>query len=257
MTPISRPKDEPPQKTNASSNLTPDSQVKSATKSATKPGAKFGAKSDRSRLRRMHARGGYDATTIYPILDANLMCTVAYVIDGLPYATPTLQWREGTHIYWHGSSASRMLRHSQGHEVCLTVAALDGYVMARSGMNHSANYRSAMLFGTACKIVDNAEKAARPKAFVDQLFPGRWDMLRPLTTQELKATTILGMEINEASSKVRQGHPADDEADYDLPIWAGTIPVKLVVGDPINDPRNLPGVEIPEHILKFVRDQNL
>lgn len=206
---------------------------------------------DRSRLRRMYERGGYDASTIYPILDATPMCTVAYVIDGKPYATPTIQWREGDHVYWHGSSASRMLKKSSGHQVCLTVAITDGFVMARSGMHHSVNYRSAMLFGEAHKVEDADEKEAKMKTFVDGLWPGRWDMLRPVTSQELKATCILGMKIDEAASKVRTGPPADDEEDYTLPIWAGVLPVRSEFLAPVADPRNLEGVELPDHLRDF------
>ncbi len=207
--------------------------------------------SDRVRLRRMHERGGYDSSTIYPILDANPMCTVSYVIDGQPFATPTIQWREGNHVYWHGSSASRMLKKPNGQDVCLNVTILDGYVMARSAMHHSINFRSVMLFGKAFKIDNAEEKITRLRAFVDGLFPGRWDTLRAATDQELKATTVLGMEIDEGSSKVRQGHPVDDEEDYDLPVWGGVIPVRTVFGKPISDPKNLPEVEVPEHVQKF------
>ena len=209
------------------------------------------APTDRTRLRRMHERGQYDADSIHSILDATPICTVAYVIDGKPYATPTIQWREGNHVYWHGSSASRMLKASAGHEVCLNVTLTDGFVMARSAMHHSVNYRSAMLFGTACKVEDPDEKAARLKAFVEGLFPGRWDMLRPPTTQEMKATTVLGMEIDEAAAKVRTGPPGDDEADYALPIWAGVLPIRSEFLPPDPDPRNLAGVKMPDHIRNF------
>ena len=135
--------------------------------------------------------------------------------------------------------------------MCLTVSALDGFVMARSGMHHSANYRSAMVFGTAIKVEDPDEKEARLKAFIDGLFPGRWDILREMSAQELKATTILGMPIDEASAKVRTGAPGDDEEDYALPIWAGVIPVKTQIMPLVPDPRNLEGVEPPEHIRNF------
>ena len=207
--------------------------------------------SDRVRLRRRHDRGGYDATTIYPILDAMPLCSVGYVFDGQPYVTPTLQWREGDRVYWHGSSASRMLRAVDEAQVCVTVAILDGFVLARSGFHHSINYRSAMLLGTARKVSDPDEKAARLKIFVDGAFPGRWDMLRPATDQEIKATTVMSMSIGEASSKIRTGPPGDDEEDYALPIWAGVIPVRMSVSNPVPDPRNIEGVEPPGHVLDF------
>ena len=206
---------------------------------------------DRVRLRRRHDRGGYDATTIYPILDAMPLCSVGYVFDGQPYVTPTLQWREGDRVYWHGSSASRMLRAVEEAQVCLTVAILDGFVLARSGFHHSINYRSAMILGTARKVSDPDEKEARLRAFVDGLMPGRWDALRPATEQEIKATTVMSMPLDEASSKIRTGPPGDEEEDYALPIWAGVIPVRTEVLAPEPDPRNMQGLAPPDHVLNF------
>ncbi len=206
---------------------------------------------NRVRLRRRRDRGGYDASTIYPILDATPMCSVGYVFDGQPYVTPTLQWREGDRIYWHGSSASRMLRTVESAEVCLTVAILDGFVMARSGFNHSTNYRSVMMLGTARKVTGREEKEARLKTFVEGLFPGRWDLLRPPTSKEMRATMVMTMPIDEASSKIRSGPPGDDEADYALPVWGGVIPVRMAVLEPVPDPRNPGGVGPPDHVLGF------
>lgn len=206
--------------------------------------------SDRTRLRRSHERGSYDKETLYGILDATPQCFVGYVIDGSPYVTPTLHWREGNHIYWHGSSASRALRASTQAEVCLTVSILDGFVMARSGFHHSVNSRSVMLFGTAHKIAEEA-KEAKLGTFIEGLFPGRSEILRPNTAQELKATTILSLEINEASAKIRTGPPKDEGEDYSLPIWAGEIPVTMQVGRLIDDPRNIEGIAPPDHVTKF------
>ncbi len=206
---------------------------------------------DRARLRRTHERGAYDPASLYAVLDANPVCTIGYVIDGKPFATPTLQWREGSHVYWHGSSASRMLKKTLGQEVCLTVTCLDGWVLGRSAMHHSVNFRSAMLFGTAFKVEDPEAKTERLRTMVDGLFPGRWDMLRPMTGQELKATTVFGMEIDEGAAKVRSGPPIDDEEDYALPIWAGVIPTRTEFLPPEPDPRNLDGVEMPGHVRDF------
>ncbi|WP_170331861.1 pyridoxamine 5'-phosphate oxidase family protein [Ruegeria arenilitoris] len=206
---------------------------------------------ERSRLRRSHQRGHFDRETINTILDAQPMCTVGYVIDGKPVVTPTLQWREGNHVYWHGSSASRALRHSRDTDVCLSVAILDGFVLARSGMHHSVNSRSVTLFGTAVKVEDPEEKLRKLARFVDGLFPGRYEDLRPDHAQDLKATTVLGMQISEGSAKIRTGGPSDEEPDYALPIWAGVIPVRTEVGAPIPDDRNLPEVAVPEHVQNF------
>ncbi len=205
---------------------------------------------ERSRLRRAHERGSFDHETAYAILDAQPMCSVGYIIDGKPYVTPTLQWREGNRVYWHGSSASRAIKKSSGTEVCLTVSILDGFVMARSGFHHSANYRSLMLFGTAEKLADD-EKEARLNNFIDGLWPGRSAMVRSNNSQELKATTVLSMEITEGASKIRDGGPVDDEEDYALPIWAGVIPVTTHIGPLQSDPRNLEGVLPPDHITGF------
>ncbi|MER5171338.1 pyridoxamine 5'-phosphate oxidase family protein [Thioclava kandeliae] len=206
---------------------------------------------DRTRLRRSHTRGHFDRETVNAILDAQPMCSVGYVIDGKPFVTPTLQWREGNHIYWHGSAASRALKNSRDMEVCLNVAILDGFVMARSGMHHSVNSRSVTLYGRAFKVEDDAEKHRKLGNFVNSLFSGRYDILRPDHAQDLKATMVLGMEIREASAKIRTGAPVDEEADYDLPIWAGVIPVHMQVGEPIPDPRNREGVELPDHVRDF------
>ena len=209
------------------------------------------APTDRTRVKRVAKRAKYDAETVHGSLDATPICNVGYVFKGTPYVTPTLQWREGDHLYWHGSSASRMLEACEETQVCVTVSLIDGFVMARSAYNHSCNYRSVMVFGTAKKVTDIAEKELRLKNFTNGLWPGRWDMLRKMTAQELKATTVLKLSLEESSAKVRTGPPGDDEEDYALPIWAGVIPVQQQVLPPINDPRLLPGVAVPEHITKF------
>jgi uncharacterized protein len=209
------------------------------------------APSDLTRLRRMNKRAQYDEATVHAILDAQPLCTVGYVFNGTPVVTPTLQWREGNHVYWHGSSASRMLESSENTKVCLNVTIFDGMVMARSAFNHSCNYRSVMAFGTAYKVLLAADKEARLRTMVEHYFPGRWDILRPLTSKELKATTVLGMELKEVSAKVRSGPPGDDEADYQLPIWAGVVPLTTAVGEAVPCPRLMTGVEKPLHVQGF------
>jgi uncharacterized protein len=207
----------------------------------------------RTRVKRLHERARYDEDTIHGILDAQPQCVVSYVFNGKPYATPTLQWREGRHIYWHGSSASRMLESCESAEVCINVTILDGFVMARSAFNHSCNYRSVMAFGAAFKVVDAEEKEERLNRFVDILIPGRRAQLRLMRATEIKATMILGLELNEASAKVRTGPPNDDEEDYALPIWAGIVPVRQVYGTPIDDGRLFPGTSLPDHVNNFIR----
>lgn len=206
---------------------------------------------DRSRVRRLHRRASYDRATAHALLDAQPMCSVGYILNERPYVTPTLQWRDGNRVFWHGSSASQALCAATMVEVCMSVAILDGFVMARSGYNHSVNSRSLTLFGTAEPLGDD-EKSAALDVFVERLWPGRTAILRPPTAQEIRATTVLSMEINEGSLKIRSGAPEDEDGDYALPIWAGTIPLRIVTGVPVPDPCNLDGVEVPDHIRDFV-----
>ncbi len=206
----------------------------------------------RTRLRRRHHRGAHDRASEHAILDAGLMCHVGYVVDGFPHVTPTLYWRSGERVYWHGSSASRMLRlQGSGVEVCLAVSHLDGLVLARSGFHHSANYRSVMLFGRARKIEDGHEVARRLEVFMERLAPGRWAELRPITARELKATTLLEMEIDQVSAKIRTGGPLDDEEDYAHAVWAGVLPVTTHVGAAESDPRLDPAIAVPESLGRF------
>ncbi len=203
------------------------------------------APSDRSRVRRTPDKAAYDKTTIHAILDAAPVAHVGYILNGAPFVTPTLQWREGDHVYWHGSAASRMLKAVNGADVCLTVTLTDGLVLARSAFEHSINYRSAMLFGQARLVTDPAEKAARLQTMVDQMFPGRWPLLRPMTDQEMKATTLLTMPIDEVSAKVATGMPEDEPEDRTWPVWAGIVPLITKLGIPEAAPDGLPGMALP------------
>ncbi len=203
----------------------------------------------RSRVERIPERGRYDFETIASILDAGFLCYVGYVIDGQPYVTPTTYWRKGEHVFWHGSSASRMLRTLEtGVDVCLTVAHVDGFVLARSAYHHSINYRSVMLFGKAHALDDESARAEALENFVERMFPGRWKELRPVKRQELKATTVLRMPIAEGSAKIRTGPPKDDEEDYAWPVWAGVLPVHTVLGAPIPDARLVEKIQAPEYL---------
>ena len=203
----------------------------------------------RSRLRRLHERGHHDRQTVYAILDAGRLGHVGYTIDGQPYVTPTLYWREGDDLYWHGSSASRMLRTvQQGVPACLTVSFLDGWVLAHSGFHCSANYRAAMAFGRAAALTDEAAKLAALDAFVARMVPGHLARMRRPTAQELKATTVVHMAIKEASAKIRSGPPIDDEADYALDCWAGVVPLGTAIGTPEADPRLQPGIDLPDYV---------
>ncbi len=203
----------------------------------------------RSRARRLPERAHYDRGAIYPLLDAHFICHVGYVIDGQPYVTPTSYWRDGDRLYWHGSPAGRMLRHLKGGApACVTVTYLDGLVLARSGFHSSLNYRSVMAYGTARALEDESLKLAALEAFVERLTPGRWAELRPVTEEELKQTRVIEMEIEEAVAKVRTGPPIDDDRDYDADVWAGVLPIRVLAGDPVADPRLKPGIPAPDYL---------
>lgn len=204
------------------------------------------APTDRTRLRRLNEKAAYDPAVIHAILDAQPLAHIGHLIEGQPAVTPTLQWREGDRVYWHGSSASRMIRAAAGQPVCLTVTLLDGLVLARSGFEHSVNFRSVMVFGVAEPVTEAAAKLRHLQTMIDRLFPGRWDQLRPITRQELKATAVLSLPIAEASAKIGAGMPADLPQDLDWPVWAGVIPVHHRLGRPETDPTAPPGQAEPQ-----------
>lgn len=204
--------------------------------------------SERTRVRRLADRGRYERDEIYPIVDAALTCTVAYVIDGRPYATPTAHWRQGDRIYWHGSAASRFLRSVVGSEVCISIHIADGIVLARSGFDSSMNYRSVTLFGVCEEIVGD-EKERELDAFVEKLVPGRSKELRRSHDQELKGTTLLGATISEASAKVRTGGVSGKPEDDGERVWAGVLAIETRYSELIPDTKTPPLVD-PSEILQ-------
>jgi nitroimidazol reductase NimA-like FMN-containing flavoprotein (pyridoxamine 5'-phosphate oxidase superfamily) len=205
-----------------------------------------------NRVKRRHDRGFYDHATVHALLDAAAMCHVSYVVDGQPYCTPTLFWREGSRLYWHGSNSSRMLRNlSEGEPTCLTVTHLDSLVLARCGFNHSADYRSVMAFGHARLVEDPEEKRRALVMMVDRFFPGRTAQLRASTPQEINATSVIAMDIERASAKIRAKGVVDDDEDYALPIYAERLPVRTVLGTPEPCPRLQAGVERPSNLAGY------
>jgi len=207
---------------------------------------------DRTTVRRLPQRAAYDAETVYRILDEALICHAGFVVHGNPVVIPTIHWREGDRLYFHGSPAAGMLRNLRnGVPVCVTVTLLDGLVMARSAFHHSMNYRSAVVFGTATEVTDREEKLRALDALVEHVCRGRSKDVRPPSEVELKQTLVLSIPISEASAKVRTGGPVDDDEDYELPIWAGVIPLTLTPSAPIDDERSL--VEAPEYATNYSR----
>lgn len=214
-------------------------------------GRRSGAPTDRVRVRRKPDRGHYERATIDAILDAGLVAHVGYVVDGQPYVIPTLYWRDGDRVYWHGSSASRMIRAIEaGSPVCLTVSLVDSLVLARSGFNHSADYRSVVVLGVAAPVVGE-DKARALDAFVDALVPGRAADLRPMTGKELQATAVVSLSLDEASAKVRDSGLGDDPGDETWPVWAGTIPVRLAFGTPEAASDLPPGIDLPGNVRRL------
>jgi uncharacterized protein len=212
------------------------------------------APSDRTTVRRLPDRGKYDAETIHKILDEAFVCHVGFAVDGQPFVIPTNYGRDADRLYIHGSSASRMLRSlTGGIPVCVTVTLVDGLVLARSAFHHSVNYRSVVALGRATLVEDPAEKMRALKIVTNHIVPGRWDDVRRPTELEMKATTVLVLPLDEASAKIRIGPPKDDEEDYALPIWAGILPLKVVPGSSVPDPRLLPGLEPPANVRNYRR----
>jgi len=210
---------------------------------------------DRTRVRRIPDRGHYDRELIYSILDEGKICHVGFVAEGSPVVIPTIYGRSGDRIYLHGSAASRMVRSLKtGIDVCVTVTLVDGLVLARSAFHHSMNYRSVVIFGKATLVEDEAGKLQALRAVSDQVIASRWDEVRPPSAQELKATSVLSLPIEEASAKVRTGPPKDDEEDYALPVWAGVVPMKVQYEEPLADARLKEGTAVPQYIhdLKLI-----
>ena len=206
----------------------------------------------RTRVVRESDRGVYDRDTVNRILDEGFLCHVGFIVDGQPYVIPTSYGRDGDVLYIHGSAASRMLRNlDRGIPVCITVTLLDGLVLARSVFNHSMNYRSVVVLGTATLISNPEEKLAALLALSEHILPGRWDDSRQPNEKELKATSVLRIPIEEFSAKVRVGPPIDDEPDYSFPTWAGVIPLDTTVGTPIRDERCQR--ELPEYLRNYSR----
>jgi nitroimidazol reductase NimA-like FMN-containing flavoprotein (pyridoxamine 5'-phosphate oxidase superfamily) len=212
------------------------------------------APSARTRLVREADRAVYDRDAAYKILDEGFICYVGFVGDGQPFVIPTSYGRVGDNLYIHGSAASRMLRRvDEGIPVCVTVTLLDGLVLARSIFNHSMNYRSVVILGTAHAVTDPKEKLEALRLLSEHIIPGRWAESRQPNEKELKATSILKLPIEEFSAKVRQGPAIDDEEDYAFSTWAGVVPLNLVAGEPIDDARLMPGLKAPEYARAYTR----
>ncbi|MEV6152920.1 pyridoxamine 5'-phosphate oxidase family protein [Nonomuraea sp. NPDC052129] len=202
----------------------------------------------RTTLGRSKDRGSSDRNDLYEVLDAGLICHLGVVVDGHPMVLPTGYGRLGETLYLHGSTGARSLRASEGTDVCVTVTHLDGIVLARSIFHHSVNYRSAIIYGRARLLTDPEERLAGLRAVSEQLAPGQWDYVREPSPKELAATAVLALSLEEASVKMRRGGPLDEEEDYELPIWAGVLPLVTSWGEPLPDTALPEGIDVPVHI---------
>src|SRR5215207_7859885 len=213
------------------------------------------APSERVRLRRVHEKAAYDRDAVKAILDEALVAHVGFAHDGQPFVIPTLHARVGDVVYVHGSSASRTLRTIGGTvPICITVTLLDGIVFARSMFEMSVNYRSVVILGEARAVTEPEEKLEALRAFSEQVLPGRWEQARKPSRQELKATAILALSLDEASAKISTGGPDDGESeDAALDVWAGHVPIRLVAGAPVPCPHLRPGISPPDEIAGYQR----
>lgn len=205
-------------------------------------------------MRRLPDRARYDRETIHAILDEGLVCHVGFVDGGQPFVIPSAYARVGDRLVVHGSAASRMVKAlASGAPACVTVTLLDGLVLARSGFHHSMNFRSVVVVGTATEVTDPAEKRRALDAIVEHVVPGRVGSVRPPSENELRATRVVALPLDEASAKVRTGPPKDDEADYALAVWAGELPLRLEPLEPVADPRLGPGITPPPEVSLWRR----
>jgi hypothetical protein len=211
----------------------------------------------RTTLKRLPKRGVYDRQLVYAILDEGFICHVSFAVNAQPFVIPTGYARVDDQLYIHGSQLSRMLRTlAQGVDVCVAVTLIDGLVLARSAFHHSMNYRSVVIFGRASVVEEKAAKLTALRAFSEHVIPGRWDEARQPTEAELKATTVLSLPLVEVSAKVRTGPPLDDEEDYELPVWAGVIPLRLIAREPTPDPRLSSHIDLPPYARNYARHQD-
>ena len=213
-----------------------------------------GGPTARTTIRRLPERARYDRATVESILDEGLVCHVGFVDGGQPVVIPSAYARVGDRLVVHGSAASRMMKVlSGGAPACVTVTLLDGLVLARSGFHHSMNYRSVVVMATATEVTDPGEKRRALDAIVEHVVPGRVASVRPPSENELRATRVVTLPLDESSAKVRTGPPKDDETDYALAVWAGVLPLRLEPLAPVADPRLDPAVKPPPHVEAWRR----
>ncbi len=207
---------------------------------------------EKTKVKRLPKRAFYDFETISKILDDTFICHIGFVIDDQPFVIPTCYGRKEDKIYFHGSVGSRMLMHiKKDSGICLTVTNVDGIVLARSAFHHSINYRSVVIIGKAEEINKPDEKAETLKVITDHIISGRWDDVRKPNEKELKQTSVFSIKIDQASAKIREGGPVDEENDMNLNVWAGVLPLKIVSGNPVRDTVLKENIYLPDYIKNY------
>lgn len=215
-------------------------------------------KDKKNTVKQMRDKARYDRDTVHGILDLGLVAHVAFVQDGQPVVVPMIHARDGETLYLHGARKARVVRLlEQSAQICVNVTLVDGIVLARSAFNSSMNYRSVTVFGRPSLVEDHDEKVHAMKCISEHLMPGRWDELRPPHDKEVKMTGVIAMSIDEASAKISKGLPVDEEEDYDIPVWAGTLPVTQTLGKLISDERLIPGADVPSAVVRSLQDRTL
>ncbi len=213
-------------------------------------------KNDLNRVRRVPDRGKYDRETVYKIIDDALICHVGLVQDGQPVVIPTIHARDGDNLLLHGATTSRLIKYAaSGEPLCVAITHLDGLVLARSSFHHSMNYRSAVIFGSGRLLDDPHEEFEAMKRFTNKLVPERWEDARKPNAKEIKATSIVSVELASASAKIRVGGPKDDDEDYALSVWAGVLPIRQIFGAPIADSELPANIVMPAYLRKYVESK--
>jgi nitroimidazol reductase NimA-like FMN-containing flavoprotein (pyridoxamine 5'-phosphate oxidase superfamily) len=215
-----------------------------------------GKPSTRSKIVRSPNRGHYDKESLYKVLDAGFLCHVSYLFEESPVIIPTAFVRIDDILYIHGAVKNRMMISILNQQqACVSVTHLDGMVLARSAFHHSFNYRSAVVFGVPEKVDDEVKKLEALRKITENILPGRWQEVREPSEKEMKGTLVIAIKIEEASVKIREGAPVDDKADYELPIWAGELPLVQSFIEPITDPLAYEGLEVPQSVLNILKSQ--
>lgn len=200
-------------------------------------------------------RAAYDEKTIFEIADSHFLCHLGYVYEGSSIVIPTAYGRKGNTFFVHGSTKNRMINFLLNNErVSLTITHMDGIVLARSVFHHSFNYRSAVIFGKPRLVTDWDEKMEALELITENIIKGRWDEAREPNKKEMKATSVMAIEMTDASAKIRAEGANDEPEDADLDVWAGVLPMHVGIGAPIRNDDCKPGMETPESVKQFEFD---